>query len=130
MPVAAPPRGTVLVIDDDAPSRELIGRYMEKEGYRVLKARDGREGIELAHSAHPDVITLDLIMPGHDGWHVLTALKSSPDLKDIPVITRMGSGVFAEREKAAADVLGFGPAAIGPLRTAAHADLGRPVATI
>jgi signal transduction histidine kinase/CheY-like chemotaxis protein len=78
--------GTVLVIEDDPSTRELFSRYLEKDGYYVLRAKDGAEGLELAKIHRPDVITLDLVLPGIDGWHVLTALKTDANLKEIPVI--------------------------------------------
>ncbi len=77
---------TVLVIDDDAAIRELLERFLAKEGFRVETASDGKEGLQLARSIHPDAITLDVLMPGMDGWAVLTALKDDPDLAGIPVI--------------------------------------------
>ncbi len=77
---------TVLVIDDEPNARELIERSLSKEGFRVELAGDGRSGIELAKQIRPQVITLDVMMPGMDGWAVLTALKSDPVTADIPVI--------------------------------------------
>jgi CheY-like chemotaxis protein len=76
----------VLVIDDEAASRELLERALGKEGYRVLTASSGPEGIALARSARPSVITLDVMMPGMDGWAVLTSLKADPVTAGIPVI--------------------------------------------
>jgi len=75
-----------LVIDDEAASRELIGRALEREDYSVIQAGNGEEGIRLAHDIKPDVITLDIMMPGVDGWEVLADLKGSEDVADIPVI--------------------------------------------
>jgi len=77
---------TVLVIDDDPTAQELIGDMLAKEGYRILHATDGRDGIELARRERPDAITLDVLMPQMDGWSVLTALKGDPELCDIPVV--------------------------------------------
>jgi signal transduction histidine kinase/DNA-binding response OmpR family regulator len=76
----------VLVIDDDPEARELIMRYLVKEGFRVLTASEGRHGLELARALRPTAVTLDVIMPGMDGWSVLAALKHSPETVDIPVI--------------------------------------------
>jgi Amt family ammonium transporter len=79
-------RGVVLVIDDDPAARELIQRTLQREGLRVEAASNGEEGLRLAHELRPDVITLDVMMPGLDGWGVLAALKADPDLAPIPVI--------------------------------------------
>jgi GAF domain-containing protein/DNA-binding response OmpR family regulator len=78
--------GVVLVIDDDPAARELIERSLRSEGVRVVAAADGTEGLRLARALRPDVITLDVLMPGLDGWAVLAALKADPDLADVPVI--------------------------------------------
>ncbi len=78
--------GTLLVIDDDPSARELINRFMLKEGYTVYTADDGEMGLKMARELHPDVITLDVMMPRMDGWSVLNALKSDPQLSSIPVV--------------------------------------------
>jgi CheY-like chemotaxis protein len=76
----------VLVIDDDPAARELVVRMLRKDGFRVLEAATGREGLRLARAEPPDVITLDVLMPELDGWGVLSALKSEPALASIPVV--------------------------------------------
>jgi GAF domain-containing protein/CheY-like chemotaxis protein len=83
---ATPTVGTVLVIDDEAAIRDLMQRYLAKEGFRVVVAAGGEEGLRLARELRPDAITLDVMMPGLDGWAVLTALKADPAVADIPVI--------------------------------------------
>ena len=80
------PHFTVLVIDDDAGARDLIARALAKEGFRVEVATHGKAGLEMARALRPQVITLDVMMPGMDGWAVLTALKADPATADIPVI--------------------------------------------
>jgi CheY-like chemotaxis protein len=80
------PLGTVLVIDDDPAMRTLMERMLGREGFHVITAPDGPTGIELARREHPTVITLDLLMPGMDGWAVLGALKAQEDLASIPVV--------------------------------------------
>jgi signal transduction histidine kinase/CheY-like chemotaxis protein/ligand-binding sensor domain-containing protein/protocatechuate 3,4-dioxygenase beta subunit len=77
---------TVLVIDDDPAVLDLMERFLTKEGLRIETASGGIAGLELARTLKPDVITLDVMMPGMDGWAVLSALKSDPELADIPVI--------------------------------------------
>jgi signal transduction histidine kinase/DNA-binding response OmpR family regulator/HAMP domain-containing protein len=83
LPEGAP---TVLVIDDDPTVHDLMQRFLSKEGWCVVAATSGAEGLRLAKALHPAVITLDVLMPGMDGWTVLTRLKGEPDLADIPVI--------------------------------------------
>jgi len=78
--------GTVLVIDDDPAARSLIGRILGRDGFRVVEAEDGGTGLRLARDVHPDVITLDILMPGLDGWEVLAALKADATLERIPVV--------------------------------------------
>jgi hypothetical protein len=80
------PHSTVLVIDDEPLARDLIARALGKEGFHVELAADGKTGIELARKLKPQAITLDVMMPGMDGWAVLTALKGDPATADIPVI--------------------------------------------
>ncbi len=78
--------GSVLVIDDDPRVHDMLQRSLTKEGLRVLAARSGEEGLKMAREHSPDAITLDVMMPGMDGWAVLAALKSDPVLAEIPVI--------------------------------------------
>jgi signal transduction histidine kinase/CheY-like chemotaxis protein len=77
---------TVLVIDDDVAVRELLQRTLAREGYRVETAANGPDGLRMARGLKPDVITLDVLMPGMDGWAVLAALKSDPQFVETPVI--------------------------------------------
>jgi signal transduction histidine kinase/CheY-like chemotaxis protein len=76
----------VLVIDDDASIRDLMSRTLEREGYSVVTASSGEQGLELAARIRPAVIVLDVMLPSLDGWSVLTRLKSNPELADIPVV--------------------------------------------
>jgi CheY-like chemotaxis protein len=78
--------GTVLVIDDDASARDLVTRFLEKQGLDVIGAADGAAGLQAARARRPHVITLDVVMPGLDGWAVLTALKGDPVTAEIPVV--------------------------------------------
>jgi CheY-like chemotaxis protein len=75
-----------LVIDDDPTVHDLMRRFLNKEGFWVEVAANGETGLELARQLHPAAITLDVMMPGMDGWVVLSVLKTDPDLVDIPVI--------------------------------------------
>ena len=77
---------TALVIDDDWTVRELMQRFLDQQGLHMVEAASGEEGLRLAREMRPAVITLDVLMPGMDGWAVLTALKADPELAQIPVI--------------------------------------------
>jgi signal transduction histidine kinase/CheY-like chemotaxis protein len=76
----------ILVIDDDLTQRELMKKFLTNEGFNVRAAGSGEEGLRLARQFKPVAITLDVMMPGMDGWSVLSALKSDVALRDIPVI--------------------------------------------
>jgi len=77
---------TILLIDDDPDSRDLIQRHLAREGFQTRTASHGKEGLELARSILPAAITLDVRMPGMDGWAVLSALKADSATAHIPVI--------------------------------------------
>jgi signal transduction histidine kinase/DNA-binding response OmpR family regulator len=86
-PATAPePPATVLVVDDEPAARELLSRLLVRDGLRVVTAANGEEALRLARTTAPNAITLDVLMPGMDGWSVLSALKADPVLAAIPVI--------------------------------------------
>jgi CheY-like chemotaxis protein len=80
------PAPLVLVVDDDKATRDLIMRGLQREGFRVLLASSGEEALRLAREKRPDVISLDVLMPGMDGWTVLRSLKADPLTASIPVV--------------------------------------------
>ena len=79
-------REAVLVIDDDPAQRDIMSRFLEREGFAAHAAPDGAAGLALARSLRPRAILLDVTMPGLDGWSVLRLLKAEPALADIPVV--------------------------------------------
>jgi signal transduction histidine kinase/DNA-binding response OmpR family regulator len=79
-------RDTILVVDDEATAREIMRHHLTREGFHVVTASSGPEALQLARQVRPRAITLDVMMPGMDGWAVLTTLKKDPDLCDIPVL--------------------------------------------
>lgn len=83
----------ILVVDDDPMVHSQMKRAFEKEGYQIVTATNGEEGLALARKYHPALITLDILMPGMDGWTVLTELKADPAMANIPVfvITMVGN---------------------------------------
>ena len=86
LPASDGKRNLILVIDDDPHSRDLVSRFLTREGFSVQAAHDGREGLRLAQALKPCAILLDVMMPRTDGWAVLSLLKADPELADIPVI--------------------------------------------
>lgn len=77
---------SILVIDDDPQVVDILRRMLTSEGYDVQSSTDGTEGLQQARDAHPDCIILDMIMPGRDGFQILSELKADPATRDIPVI--------------------------------------------
>ncbi len=77
---------TILVIDDDSVTRDILQRMLRREGFNVVGAASGEEGLRLARALHPQLITLDVMMPGMDGWTTLSTIKNDPDISEIPVV--------------------------------------------
>ena len=88
---------TVLVIDDEAAMRLLCRVNLEAEGMDVLEAVEGDGGIELAKSERPDVIVLDVMLPGLDGWQVAEELQRDERTRAIPIVFLTGSAELSER---------------------------------
>jgi len=89
----------ILVIEDDKFLRELVSRKLVKEGYDVAEAVDGEKGVESVRKENPDLVLLDLILPGIDGFEVLSRIKSDPTLSQIPVIILSNLGQKDDIEK-------------------------------
>ena len=81
-----PPPPVVLVVDDDATIRRLLQITLETEGFAVLTAADGNEGLQRAKNDGPDLVLLDIMMPGMDGLQVCHTLKNDPECKDMPIV--------------------------------------------
>ncbi|MFC4307201.1 response regulator [Cohnella boryungensis] len=77
---------SILLIDDEPVDRQLVQRYLAKEGWTLAFAESGQEGLRMSKQLKPKLICLDILMPSMDGWSVLAALKSDPELRDIPVV--------------------------------------------
>ena len=89
----------VLVIDDEAPIRLLCRVNLEAEGVAVLEASDGRAGLERASTERPDLILLDVMMPGLDGWRVAEQLLEQPETHNIPIIFLTARAEFRDRAR-------------------------------
>ena len=90
---------TILVIEDDKFLRELISRKLTGEGFDVLEAVDGEEGIKKIKEGKPDLVLLDLILPSIDGFEILTRVRDDPEVSSIPVIILSNLGQREEVEK-------------------------------
>jgi CheY-like chemotaxis protein len=77
---------TVLVVDDNPDVAQLFERFLSGQAYRILKAKTWQQALELAETAQPDIISLDVMMPSQDGWDIHQRLKAHPKLANIPVI--------------------------------------------
>ena len=80
---------TILIIDDDATLRELLSDHLSRDGYRVLVAREGQTGLQMAAQSQPDLVILDLMMPGMDGWEVCQQLRKQ---SAVPIIVLSAKG--------------------------------------
>ncbi len=89
----------ILVIEDDKFLRELISQKLIKEGYDILGAVDGEKGLETTKSEKPDLILLDLILPGMDGFEVLEKIKADSGVSNIPIIILSNLGQKDDIEK-------------------------------
>jgi two-component system OmpR family response regulator len=120
---------TVLVCDNEEILRDLVRASLDGNGYRFVEARDGKEAVETARRSRPDVILLDMMMPGRSGIEVLEELRRDPDLGAIPVIMLTARAQVADREaaeRAGADLFLAKPFSPRALAQAVEQLLGRP----
>lgn len=90
---------TILIIEDDKFLRVLIAKKLIQEGFEVSEAMDGEEGIKKFKEEKPDLVLLDLILPGIDGFEILARMKEDPELAKIPVVILSNLGQEKETEK-------------------------------
>jgi len=121
----------VLVIDDEAPIRLLCRVNLEAEGMEVLEAPDGARGLEVARSERPDVVLLDVMMPGLDGWRVAQEMLDDERTNEIPIIFLTARAEFRDRARGL-DIGGvdyvtkpFNPLDLAPLVDELLARIGR-----
>jgi len=91
---------TILVVDDRSSSRELLRTVLDHAGYKVIEAADGAEALEKARESEPDLILLDLQLPGIDGFGVIAALRAEERFSDTPIVAITASAMQGDREKA------------------------------
>jgi CheY-like chemotaxis protein len=111
---------TVLICDDEDVLRALARAALEGEDYLIVEARDGEESLEVARSEHPDLILLDMMMPGRSGLDVLSELRQEPELADTPVVMLTARTQVGDRDAAAdAGADRYLPKPFSPLELAA-----------
>ena len=90
----------VLIIEDNEQNLYLMNFILEKNGFKVLKAMDGQEGVAVACREKPDLILLDIQLPGMDGYEVARRLGQAEEVKDVPIIAVTSYAMVGDREKA------------------------------
>ena len=91
---------SVLVADDNAPNRELTSVILEQNGFRVLRAADGNEALEKIRQERPDLVLLDIHMPGLDGYRTLQRIRQDLSLTGLPVVAVTASAMADDEERA------------------------------
>jgi two-component system cell cycle response regulator DivK len=109
---------TIMVVEDNEPSRDVLSRRLERRGYRILLAEDGQQAVTTARAAMPDLILMDLGLPGIDGWEATRQLKADATTRHIPIIVLSAHAMTNDREIALAaggDDFDTKPVRFGPL---------------
>lgn len=88
----------ILLVEDDEMSRDMLSRRLARQGYQVVIAVDARQGLALARSESPDLILMDLNLPGRDGWEATRQLRTAPQTRTIPIIAVTGHAMTGDRE--------------------------------
>ncbi|KQS97023.1 response regulator [Cellulomonas sp. Leaf395] len=95
--------GRILVVEDNALNLKLIRDVLQVGGYDVVEARSGEEGVHLAHDCSPDLVLMDLQLPGIDGVEALHQIRQDPVVGDVPVVAVTAFAMEEDRERAYAD---------------------------
>ena len=90
----------ILIVEDNEMNRDMLSRRLTRKGYDVVIAEDGGKGVDMATSANPDLILLDLSLPVMDGWEVARTLKADDQTRGIPIIALTAHAMAGDREKA------------------------------
>ncbi len=92
----------ILYVDDDEDNVYMLNRRLKREGFEVIAAMNGKEGVAMAASAQPDLILMDLNLPRLDGWEGIRRLKAAPETKTIPIIVLSVHAMARDQERALA----------------------------
>lgn len=91
---------TILLVEDNELNRDMLSRRLERKGFQIMIATDGKQGVQLAQSALPDLILMDMSLPVMDGWEATRLLKQDPLTKGIPIVGLSAHAMAGDREKA------------------------------
>ena len=89
----------ILLVEDNEMNRDMLSRRLERRGYEVIVAADGEDGVARAQEAAPDLVLMDLSLPGIDGWEATRQLKAAPETKAVPVLALTAHAMAGDREK-------------------------------
>ena len=92
----------ILIVEDNEMNRDMLARRLQRKGYDVALAVDGAQGLSMARSAKPDLILMDMSLPGMDGWETTRRLRADEILRKIPVVALTAHAMAGDREKALA----------------------------
>lgn len=90
----------ILLIEDNEMNRDMLSRRLERKGFEVIIATDGQAGVDMASSARPDIILMDLSLPVFDGWEATRQIKADPATQAIPIIALTAHAMAGDEEKA------------------------------
>jgi CheY-like chemotaxis protein len=94
---AAESKATILVVDDNTDNVEILRAFLESRGFTIAEARDGRAALAKMEEVKPDLVLLDVMMPGMDGWEVCRVIKQHPQLGDTKVVMVTAKGGFEDK---------------------------------
>jgi len=89
----------ILLVEDNEMNRDMLSRRLIKKGYEVVMALDGEQALEMAQTEAPDLILMDISLPGLDGWEATRRLKANPETKAIPIIALTAHAMAGDKEK-------------------------------
>jgi CheY-like chemotaxis protein len=90
----------ILMIEDNEQNRDALSRRLQRHGYDVIMAVDGRQGVAMAQSELPDLILMDLNLPDVDGWEATRILKEAPETRAIPIMAMTAHAIAGDQERA------------------------------
>ena len=90
----------ILLVEDNEMNRDMLARRLERRGYQVVLAEEGRTGVSMGHTEAPDLILMDMSLPVVDGWEATRQLKASPQTSSIPIIALTAHAMSGDRAKA------------------------------